>query len=90
MLSVVIPTENSEEGLARTLASLVPAAAEGIVREVVVVDAGSTDGTRVVADAAGCSLAEGSGGYRAAVEHRAVPSLRKRGRPVAVAAKKSV
>lgn len=67
MLSVVIPTENSEEGLARTLASLVPAAAEGIVREVVVVDAGSTDGTRVVADAAGCSLAEGSGGWMARV-----------------------
>ncbi len=67
MLSVVIPTENSEEGLARTLASLVPAAAEGIVREVVVVDAGSKDGTRIVADAAGCSLVEASGGWLARV-----------------------
>jgi len=67
MLSVVIPTENSEEGLARTLASLVPAAAEGVVREVVVVDAGSKDGTRVVADAAGCSLVETSGGWLARV-----------------------
>lgn len=67
MLSVVIPTENSEEGLARTLASLVPAAAEGVVREVVVVDAGSKDGTRIVADAAGCSLAEGTGGWMARV-----------------------
>lgn len=63
VLSVVIPTENSEEGLARTLASLVPAAAEGVVREVVVVDAGSKDGTRIVADAAGCSLVEASGGW---------------------------
>ncbi len=63
MLSVVIPTQNSEEGLARTQASLVPAAAEGIVREVVVADAASTDGTRIVADAAGCSLVESSGGW---------------------------
>ncbi len=67
MLSVVIPTENSEEGLARTLASLVSAAAEGVVREVVVVDAGSKDGTRIVADAAGCSLVEASGGWLARV-----------------------
>lgn len=56
MLSVVIPTYDSEEGLARTLAALVPAAAEGIVREVVVADGGSTDGTRVVAEAAGCTV----------------------------------
>ncbi len=63
MLSVVIPTCNSEEGLARTLASLVSGAAEGVVREVVVVDAGSTDGTRKVADAAGCSLVEATGSW---------------------------
>ena len=54
MLSVIIPSYNSEEGLARTLASLVSAAAEGIVREVAVADAGSTDGTGAVAEAAGC------------------------------------
>eukprot|EP01037_Dinobryon_pediforme_P019824 gene19824-20311_t len=54
MLSVVIPTQNSEEGLARTLSSLVSAAAEGIVREVIVADSQSSDGTAVVADAAGC------------------------------------
>ena len=59
MLSVVIPTKNSEEGLARTLSSLVAAAAEGVVREVVVVDHASGDGTRVVADAAGCTLVDG-------------------------------
>ena len=67
MLSVVIPTHNCEEGLARTLVSLVPAAAEGVVREVVVADAGSSDGTRIVADAAGCSLVENSGGWLARV-----------------------
>ncbi len=67
MLSVVIPTQDSEEGLARTLASLVSAAAEGVVREVVVADAGSKDGTRIVADAAGCSLVENTGGWLARV-----------------------
>jgi glycosyltransferase involved in cell wall biosynthesis len=56
MLSVVIPTLNAEEGLIRTLASLVPAAAEGVIREVVVVDGGSRDGTEKVAEAAGCLL----------------------------------
>lgn len=61
MLSVVIPTLDAEEGLLRTLASLVPAAAEGIVREVVVADAGSRDGTERVAEAAGCTLVQHAG-----------------------------
>ena len=67
MLSVVIPTKNSEEGLARTLSSLVAAAAEGVVREVVVVDHASGDGTRVVADAAGCTLVEGPADWEGCV-----------------------
>ncbi|MBO6755287.1 MAG: glycosyltransferase [Roseibium sp.] len=54
MISVIIPTENSEARLVHTLAALVPAAAEGMVREVVVVDGGSTDNTATVAEAAGC------------------------------------
>lgn len=61
MISVVIPTCNSEEGLARTLSSLVTAAAEGVVREVVIVDSGSTDGTRLVAETAGCALVDRNG-----------------------------
>ncbi|MEJ1158632.1 glycosyltransferase [Prosthecomicrobium sp. N25] len=61
MLSVVIPTLDAEEGLIRTLASLVPAAAEGVIREVVVVDGGSQDGTEKVAEAAGCQLLHVSG-----------------------------
>jgi glycosyltransferase involved in cell wall biosynthesis len=61
MLSVVIPTLNAEEGLLRTLASLVPAAAEGAIREVVVVDGGSRDGTEKVAEAAGCTLLQHPG-----------------------------
>lgn len=60
MLSVVIETHNDEDALARTLASLVGAAVEGAVREVIVVDRGSTDQTSRVADHAGCHyLAEG-------------------------------
>ena len=43
MLSVLIETRNDEEGLARTLASLIAAAVEGVVREVIVCDLGSTD-----------------------------------------------
>lgn len=61
MLTVVIATQDCEEPLARTLAALVPGAAEGVVGDVVVVDAGSSDGTAVVADAAGCTLVASSG-----------------------------
>lgn len=55
MISVVIPTLNSETSLVHCLSSLVPASAEGVVREVIVVDGGSQDGTHRVADAAGCN-----------------------------------
>lgn len=54
MLSVLIETRNDEEGLARTLASLVGGAVEGVVREVIVCDTGSTDQTHRVAEHAGC------------------------------------
>jgi glycosyltransferase involved in cell wall biosynthesis len=54
MLSVVIPTENAERALVPTLAALVPGATAGIVREVIVADAGSSDATAMIADAAGC------------------------------------
>ncbi len=54
MLSVLIETRNDEEGLTRTLASLVPAAVEGMVREVIVCDRDSTDHTHRVAEHAGC------------------------------------
>ena len=54
MLTVLIETKNSEEGLARTLASLVSGAIEGVVRDVIVCDQGSTDQTQRVAEHAGC------------------------------------
>jgi glycosyltransferase involved in cell wall biosynthesis len=66
MLSVLIETRNDEEGLARTLASLVGGAVEGVVRNVVVCDTGSTDATRLVAEHAGCSFLA-SGGLAAGI-----------------------
>jgi glycosyltransferase involved in cell wall biosynthesis len=54
MLSVVIATNNAERVLVPTLAALVPGAAAGVVREVIVADAGSSDATALIADAAGC------------------------------------
>ncbi len=55
MLSVLIETHDSEDDLPRTLASLVGGAVEGLVREVIVCDLGSTDHTHKVSDIAGCT-----------------------------------
>lgn len=66
MLSVLIETRNDEEALARTLAALIGAAVEGVVRDVVVCDLGSTDRTRYVAEHAGCHFI-GAGGVSAGI-----------------------
>jgi glycosyltransferase involved in cell wall biosynthesis len=56
MLSVIIPTRDCERALVPTLAMLVPGVMASIVREVIVADGGSTDGTRRVVDVAGCAM----------------------------------
>jgi glycosyltransferase involved in cell wall biosynthesis len=56
MISVIIPTLNSERALVPTLAALVPGAVRGLVREVIICDGGSTDATAEVADIAGCTV----------------------------------
>lgn len=56
MLSVIIPTRNSERALVATLAALVRGATAGLVSEVILADGGSTDDTAAVADVAGCRL----------------------------------
>jgi hypothetical protein len=56
MLSAVIPTNESERSLVPTLAQLVAGAADGLLREVIIADAGSKDATAGVADVAGCRL----------------------------------
>jgi rSAM/selenodomain-associated transferase 2 len=62
MISVVIPTLNAAATLGQTLAALVPAAVDGIIREAIVVDGGSGDRTAEIADQAGAKLVRGSGG----------------------------
>ncbi len=62
MISVIIPTLNAEERFAACLTALVPAAVEGLVREVIVVDAGSTDHTLKIADQAGVDVVTSEAG----------------------------
>lgn len=59
MISVVVSTFNAAEVLAETLAPLIHAAVDGLVREVVVADAGSTDATFEIADDAGARFVRG-------------------------------
>lgn len=59
MITVVIPTLNSERVLVPTLASLVPGSAQGLLREVILADGGSTDETEKIADIAGCNFHKG-------------------------------
>jgi hypothetical protein len=56
MLSIIIPTRESERALVRTLAVLVAGAAAGMVREVIVTDPRSADATAEIADIAGCQI----------------------------------
>ena len=56
MVSVVIPTLNAETTLVRTLSALVPGVVEGLIREVVISDGGSTDSTLEIAEATGCKI----------------------------------
>lgn len=62
MISVVIPTLNAEAHLAETMSSLVTAAVDGLVREVIVADGGSTDRTLDIADGAGAEIVKSEAG----------------------------
>jgi glycosyltransferase involved in cell wall biosynthesis len=61
MLSVIIPTRNSERALVPTLAALVPGAVAGLIAEVRIADGGSQDDTAAVADVAGCKFMTAEG-----------------------------
>jgi rSAM/selenodomain-associated transferase 2 len=62
VISVVIPTLDAEKGLAETLGALVPATVDGLVREVIIIDGGSTDRTAAIADDAGATFVVRTGG----------------------------
>ena len=68
MLSVIIPTEGVEPPTVATLAALVPGAAAGVVREVLLVDR-SDDSSVIerVADVAGCRFLKFEGSRAAAL-----------------------
>ena len=56
MISVIVPTLNAEATLLQTLSPLVRAAMSGLIKEVIVVDGGSTDYTVDIADEAGATV----------------------------------
>jgi hypothetical protein len=67
MLSVIIPTEGVEQPAVATLAALVPGAAAGVVREVLLVDRSRTGVIERVADVAGCRFLSFEGTRAAAL-----------------------
>jgi Glycosyl transferase family 2 len=67
MLSVIIPTEGDERTAVATLAALVPGAAAGVVKEVLLVDRAVTDVIERVAEIAGCRFLSFEGTRAAAL-----------------------
>ncbi len=67
MLSVIIPTEGAEQPAVATLAALVPGAAAGVIREVLLVDRAGNGVIARVADVAGCRFLAFEGSHAAAL-----------------------
>jgi hypothetical protein len=67
MLSVILSTEGLEQPAVATLAALVPGAAAGVVREVLLVDRAGGDVIERVADVAGCRFLRFEGSHAAAL-----------------------
>jgi hypothetical protein len=67
MLSVIIPTEGVEQPTVATLAALVPGAAAGVIREVLLVDGTGNGVIERVADVAGCRFLRFEGSRTAAL-----------------------
>jgi len=61
-LSIIIPVLNAQGELPHTLASLMEGVESGVLREVVVSDGGSSDGTCALAEEAGAVLVSGAAG----------------------------
>ena len=79
MITVVVPTLNAEQSLAAALSALVPAVVEGVIRQVIVVDGGSSDRTLKIAEDSGADIVRaerGRGGQLAAgAKHARYPWL---------------
>lgn len=58
MISVVIATQDQERSIGPLLTALVPAAVDGVVRQVIVVDGGSRDATLEIAKDSGADVLE--------------------------------
>lgn len=56
MLSIIIPTYNAQATLPATFQSLMSALVDGMIKEVIVTDGGSTDKTAQMAEEAGATL----------------------------------
>src|SRR6267142_242158 len=67
MLSVIIPTDGVVKTAVVTLAALVPGAAAGVIREVLLVDPTVTGVIERVADVAGCRFLRFEGSHAAAL-----------------------
>jgi hypothetical protein len=67
MLSVIIPTDGVEQPAVATLAALVPGAAAGVIKEVLLVDRAGTGVIEHVADVAGCGFLTFQGSRAAAM-----------------------
>lgn len=61
-LSIVIPTLNAELALPATLDALLPGVSAGVIRDLVVSDGGSADGTIALATEAGAEIVTGPAG----------------------------
>lgn len=64
MISVIIPTHNDARTLTAALQSVLDAAIDGLVSEVILADCGSTDATLEIADAAGATVIEAGCGQQ--------------------------
>ena len=62
MISVIIPTLNDAERLPRALSPLVMGVADGLVKQAIIADGGSSDETRAIAEAAGCDVTQSAPG----------------------------
>ena len=62
MISVVIPTLNAEKGLPLCLSALVPGVVHGLIRDVVIADGGSDDGTITIASQSGATIIKSPSG----------------------------